>query len=743
MKNEVALLIMLVLPAVAPAAEKAPADTVALREITVTAVKQSAALGLAPVSETDIDATAIARMGVLAPKGLSDMAPNVFMPDYGSRITSSIYVRGLGSRMEQPVMGLIIDNVPVLNKDAYDFDMPDMQSARIIRGPQSALYGRNTMCGVIEIRTLSPLDFHGVKGAVSYGSDNDARVSAGGYMAVGSVSAMSLSAMFGHNDGHWRNEFNGRRTGAENQWSARLKFESAPSDRLKIQNVLSASSLNQSGYPYESLSTGQIAYNDTCFYRRVLVADGLTVGYNTSSLSLTAVASLQYIDDNMTLDQDFTPEPFFTLVQKKKETGVTADFVLRPRYRRSRYNWLAGAFVFGRNQIMNAPVTFLSRGISDLIVSHRNDANPNFPIEWNSESFPLISDFRTPLFGAALYHRSELSLGRFVINAAIRFDYERARLKYSSRCHTSYTILSRPDVDAQPEPLRSVDIDIDDSGRLAHTFMQFLPDIAVSYRLPGSLGSVYADVAKGYKAGGFNNQMFSEVLQQRVMGVMGLGSAFDVDRIVSYRPEVSWNFEAGAHLRFPSINLKADFAAFYIDCRDQQLTVFPPGTTTGRMMTNAGRTRSYGLEATLAYSPLTALDFNVAYGWTDARFRKFNNGKTNLAGKRIPYAPAHTLFAQGVYRIDIRSSFAKSLALSANANCAGPIWWNEENTRRQRFYAVAGASATIFGPHYSLELWGRNITSTKYHTFYFISMNNEFAQRALPARFGATLRIEI
>lgn len=83
------------------------------------------------------------------------------MADYGSRITSSIYVRGIGARMDQPSVGLNVDNVPYMNKDAYDFDLADISSIEMLRGPQSTLYGRNTMAGVINVTTLSPMRYQG------------------------------------------------------------------------------------------------------------------------------------------------------------------------------------------------------------------------------------------------------------------------------------------------------------------------------------------------------------------------------------------------------------------------------------------------------------------------------------------------------------------------------------------------------------------------------------------------------
>ncbi len=72
-------------------------------------------------------------------KDASELVPNFFMPDYGSRMTASIYVRGLGARMDQPAVGLNVDNVPVLNKNDYDIDLFDIERIEILHGPQSVL----------------------------------------------------------------------------------------------------------------------------------------------------------------------------------------------------------------------------------------------------------------------------------------------------------------------------------------------------------------------------------------------------------------------------------------------------------------------------------------------------------------------------------------------------------------------------------------------------------------------------
>ena len=138
------------------------------------------------------------------------------MPDYGSRMTSSIYVRGLGARIDQPVVGLTVDNIPYLNKDNYDFDITDIESIEVLRGAQSILNGRNTMGGQINIRTLSPMRAKGLRASAEYGTANTVKASASYYGKLSETLGMSLSGQYKHSDGYYRNAYNGSKTGREN-----------------------------------------------------------------------------------------------------------------------------------------------------------------------------------------------------------------------------------------------------------------------------------------------------------------------------------------------------------------------------------------------------------------------------------------------------------------------------------------------------------------------------------------------
>ena len=715
-------------------------DTVTLADVSVTAIKQGAATDLTTAS-TVLNKSEVERNGIVTVRGVSDLVPNFFLPDYGSRMTSTIYVRGLGARIDQPSMGLNIDNVPVMCKENYDFDIADISRVEMLRGPQSTLYGRNTMGGLMNVYTLSPMQWQGTRIIAEMASHMTLKVGASHYARINDKLGIAGGIYYTSTNGQYTNQYNGKKCDWERQGTGRLKLVWQPSSSLMLSNTLSASISRQGGYPYEWVETGQIAYNDTCFYRRTSIMDGLTITKRFESWSLSSITSYQYIDDNMTLDQDFTPMPYFTLTQARREHAVTQDVVAHGDNSRA-YKWLVGAFGFYRRYKMDAPVTFKDTGIKSLIEDHINSVNPYYPVVWNERSFVLGSRFTNPTWGVALYHQSSYDWKRFTFTAGLRLDYEHASLNHNSETHTGYRVMNA----ATGEVFHSNNIDIDDGGSLSKHFTELLPKFSITYHLPtDGESSIYASVSKGYKAGGFNTQMFSDVLQQRLMGIMGIGAAYDINDIVGYKPEKAWNYEIGGHFESANRRVRGDLALFYIDCRDRQMTIFPDGTTTGRIMTNAGKTRSVGAEASMSVNFTDNLGMNLSYGYCDARFVRYNDGKADYKDKHVPYCPQHTLFAQAFYTYNFKggTDWAQSITLDASLKGTGEIYWNEANTQRQPFYALLGSSITLAGKHYSLQLWGQNLTGTRYNTFYFVSISHEFLQRGRSRMLGATLRINI
>ena len=154
-----------------------------LRAGTVVALKEPVPLSQVASPVSSIRPELMRATGTYRPNSLSGMVPGLHIPDYGASLTSTIYLRGLGSRMENPVLGLYLDGIPILDKNAYDFDWEAVRGVTLLRGPQGTLYGRNTMGGVLAIRTLAPSDGLPATFFVEYGTANTVR--AGAFCARG------------------------------------------------------------------------------------------------------------------------------------------------------------------------------------------------------------------------------------------------------------------------------------------------------------------------------------------------------------------------------------------------------------------------------------------------------------------------------------------------------------------------------------------------------------------------------
>lgn len=726
---------------------------IALSEVAVVArLKQKNDLRLEPLSSSVIKMGNIERGQIMSLNDFSHYTPNLYIPDYGSKITSSIYVRGLGSRIDNPAVGLYVDKVPYLNKNGFDTDLWDIMRMEVLRGPQSTLYGRNTIGGIINIHTLSPMVYQGTRISVGYSSGNTFNAKASTYWKPGEKWAFSLGGNYCSTDGFFKNEYNNSDCDWMKGGSGRFRLIFKPNSRLTVDNSFIVTRVDQGGYAYSLYDTlsgklNPVNYNDFSGYERATISEGLSINYNAGKFLFSSVTSWQYLNDCMTLDQDFTSKSMFTMYQAQKEHTVTQDFVFRRNGEGKRWQRLTGLTLFYKNMRMSAPVHFKYDGINELILNNINKgihtAFPDYDILFQEDEFDIFSDFKAPVFGAAVYHQSEYRAGRFTFTAGLRIDYEHSSLDYNSNSALHYRFTyTMPEFKKFTTQL---------AGKEKRDYMEPLPKFSVQYSLRDN-GNLYLSVARGFKAGGYNTQMFSDILQNRMQEDMmsDLGvymddadfAGYSVGEVITYEPEYSWNYEMGGHFNFFGGRMEADAALFYIDCTNQQLTIFPSGKTTGRMMTNAGRTRSLGAELSVNAKVALGLDLNVSYGYTNAKFVKYNNGITGYKGRYVPYVPQNTLSATASYTLYTLGSFLDRLSFRAGYNGIGRIYWNEANSVGQNFYSLVNCSVYAQKGLFSLELWGKNITDTNYNAFYFVSVGNTFLSRGKPARYGVTLSVE-
>lgn len=691
----------------------------------------------------------IEERGIASPKNLSAVVPGLNIPDYGTSMTSTIYVRGLGSRMDNPVIGLYVDDVPIIDKNCYDFSFTDIRRIDFLHGPQGTLYGRNSMLGVLSVETLSPTAYQGTRGIIEYGSASTLSAKLSAYKG-----RFGLTAAYGHTDGFFINEYDGSNCGLSDSFSARARFVGGVG-KASLDNILTVSYIDQTGYPYRKLMAGELLpvdYNDKSGYRRFFLMDGFRLKTEWRNWKISSVTSFQTLFDSMDMDQDFTPKSMFTLNQIQEQVAFTQEFIFKPKTHTVWWDSQTGLFAMVKLNKMSAPVRFLKDGIKSLILDNANSGIPQELGRLNiqEENFLIYSDFDIALGNVAAYHESYFNTGRWTFTAGLRLDFEASRMRYDSGSDIHFIV--------SPAMSEYIPFSTKVDGTETVRYAQLQPKLSVSYdatsermRSKGLNMSLLASVSEGYRSGGFNTQIFSDVLQRKMMlGMMeSLGVHLDGKGDLStdgltYRPEICLNYEIGGKFRMRSAGhiLESFFTAYRVDCRNQQMTVFPYGNGTGRMMANAGRSRSLGVEAEASWM-WKGLSVSFAGSLMDARFVDYDDGRNDWSGNRIPYSPESTLYLRCGYKFLTRGRFLRSVSLNADINRSGRIYWNEAGDISQSPYSLIGADVRLTTSKAELWLRGQNLTGTEYSVFYFKSVGNSFFQAGKPRRFTIGLSINL
>lgn len=779
-------------------AEEAPKDTIKVIDVEeiviIASPKENRKLRELPTASTLLSQKDMQANQVSGLKGLSALVPNIFIPDYGSKLTSAIYIRGIGSRINTPSIGLYVDNIPYINQSAFDFNYSDIERIDVLRGPQGTLYGRNTMGGLIRVYTKSPFTYQGTDirlGAATYGNYN---ASLTHYHRLSDQLAFSAGGFYEYANGFFKNSaLNNKRIDRINAGGGRIRSIYLPTDNLKLDFNVNYEYSDQGGYPYfytgkVNLKEGEedprkdkmglVSYNDESNYYRSLLNASVNIEYQAKGFTLSAVTGYQHLKDRMFLDQDFTEKDIFNLEQKQKLNTISEEIVLKSKPGKI-WEWATGAFGFYQWLHTSGPVMFKEQGIQDVLEHNINSNIPNMGamaqmgVDITSSPLRVSGSFDTPILNGALFHQStfhDLLIKGLSATVGLRLDYEKISMNYSSVSTIDYNFNLKSAMIENPisQPLALAPAFI---GKLDHDYLQLLPKFALQYEWKKG-NNVYATVSRGYRSGGYNVQMFSDLIQcsmengmkgqikevltdifsnmqgmppSVIEGILakipGAGAEPNVAASTTFKPEYTWNYEAGAHLTLFDNRLFADLAAFYMDTRNQQVAKFAESGL-GRITVNAGKSRSYGAEVALRTAITDAFSLNANYGYTYATFTEYEIGKDiNYKGNYVPFVPKHTLNAgaQYIFRIAPRH-WLDRVQLNANYSAAGRIYWTEDNNASQSFYGTLNGRVSLEKGNGAIAFWIRNALDKQYEAFYFESMGNGFMQKGRPMQLGVEVR---
>lgn len=745
-----------------------------IEEIVVVAQpKEVMKLRMQPSSSTSFSSADMKQLGMHDLRDISAHTPAFTMPDYGSRLTSSAYIRGTGSRINNPAIGIYYDGIPIVNKSAYNFYTYGLDRVDIVRGPQGTLYGQNTEGGLIKMYTRNPLNNRGTDIRLGIGTHLQRNAEVAHHTRFGNNLALTVAGFYNGWNGFLRNATTNERADKMNEAGGRVRLMFTPKQNLSFDLVSDYQYVDQNGFAYGKLNiadntTEKPATTFQSSYRRNMLNTGLTVRHSFAGMEMTSTTSHQYLNDRILMDQDYTAQDYMSLSQKQLQNALTEELCLKSNSN-SKWQWASGAFFSYQWLKTSAPVDFgeaTTRPIANGIKTAMERAMTAMgrPVGDIAVDVTMTVPglFHTPQLNAAVFHETNLKLtDRLTATAGLRYDFNRVAIDYDTKAamDMTATVMGRTATYTLTSALLHNE----------HTaYQQLLPKLALTFETDNNNSNIYATVSKGYRAGGYNIQMFSDILRTELNAnsSAAMSGSYDVEHTaddynnikntIAYKPETSWNYEIGLRQNLFDNTVHIDLAAYYMSIRNQQLSVMAGNYGYGRRMVNAGRSRSIGFETSVKGIALDSkLSWTLSYAFTHATFRSYQDSEASgsatetvdYKGKRVPYIPTNTLGLCTAYRLDLNNSALRSLTFGVNMTAQGKTYWNEANTYAQPLYVLIDANINGDIGFANISLWCKNMTNTRYNTFAINSAatgtEEYFAQRGRPIHCGVSITMHI
>jgi iron complex outermembrane receptor protein len=579
--------------ATAPAAEN--------REVViVTARLRAETLQDVPLSIAAFGETAIERQRIDTIDRLSFLVPSLSASDPFGRNNPSLSMRGVGLAGigdELPV-GMFIDGVYVSGRSSANLLLTDLERIEVARGPQSALYGRNTFAGAINFITRKPGDTP--EGYLEATVGDRER-----YEVRGGVTAPLIEDRLAiHLGGIWRDwggfyenrnplgpELNRQQTTALNgviRFTPTPKLEaSLRLNYARDEDTTAAAFLTPANVALTLSNGGSLGFfrgeapsspppgvvccsasDGVVGFERETQRAALTVRYEISDAwSLTSITAFTNEDQLYDQDVDYLADKLFTFGNVINREDFSQE--LRLARQGERLNLLAGLFYYSFDN------RFENRAYAQFFLpAAARSANP---VRNNG---PFVSVTQTRAFAAFASIGYQIT-PEVSATADLRWGEEEKTFDY----FRGAALVADP--------------------RRQRTWDSFTPRFILDWK-PSSESMYYASVAKGFKTGGFNDQI----------------NIFDSER--AYAPETNWTYEIGTKQALFDRRLLVNATIFHIDWSDQQVvSASSRGPANNTYIANAAQSTSQGFELDVTASPTDRIDLTAALSLSDAKFDSY------------------------------------------------------------------------------------------------------------------------
>lgn len=662
------------------------AAEVVIEEVVVTAQKRAERNVDVPISIDSSTGEELANAGITNTQDLAQTVPGLRLDLSGG--FSQPTLRGVGSSVAGPGLSAsvatYVDGIYRSSALTGAFEMSDIASVQVLKGPQGTLFGRNATGGAIIVTTETPSYEPDAELKYAYGRYNDSRLQVRGSTGLSDTVAVGMAAYLHENDGFVTNTANGEKVDSMNNWGGRLKGLFEPTDALSVL-LTYAHSERDDGSPnglnaYEGRAVANDpshpsvdpVHNDgdpiTIHTRRGKISSDAPLGFTSESDDialkvewdlgdLVFTSYTGYHDEVVVYEQDYdvTTLPIFHGKFQVDDDSFSQEFNLTSTGP-GPLQWVAGLYYFENDN----QFPFFN------LVATGFEVAPAFANGQKTKSWAAFLDGSYDLTD-----RLTLTLGG-------RYSVDKMTVNFESAANgVPYT-----EADEQ--------------------FEDFSPRAVLRYSLDEN-SSVYASVTRGYKSGVFNAAGFSTV-------------PVEPEEITAY--EIGYKTQTG--------QWSADVAGFYYDYAELQVNRF---VDAGSILVNAAEATIYGLDTQIGYAATADLRFDLGLAYTHSEYDDFENAPAyvgtgfpgdpyvtadvDATGNELLRTPEVTANVSMQYQHPVASGMAR---FNASYYYSSKFYFDAANDTHQDAYGLLNVRLS-WAPQderYEIAVYANNVTDEEY-----------------------------
>jgi outer membrane receptor protein involved in Fe transport len=657
-----------------------------LEEIVVTAQKKEQGLSEVPISIQVLSSERITDMGVSSWEEIAQYVPGLTVAKGVQE--QSIYLRGVGSGtnkgFEQSVTQFV-DGMSVTRSQQYTVPLLDVERIEVLKGTQGVLFGKNTIAGVINTVSKSPVIGGDLDAYISQELVNDwstNKLNMATNIPVNDNFAVRVALSSSESDGWVNNAFTFEQEPQTKSEAIRATFLyelddmeinlkmfksdferigqhsqithwglSAPPPSIIAAGrtvAVAAFSIANAAFPQIAQNVGKdfTTTNSMNIYGGQNPNGGTNDSENTilniktlvNDHDLSWTSTMSEFDFTEGADADMSPLDFLSVSGNEQYESTTHELVITSPSS-DTFEYIAGFFIeeteysfkneaFLNGDLGNAPVTNAvltgALGIGGTLWNAFSRGALPAKVLSSHHIHDLETSSQSVFAEGTWYLNDQLSL-----TAGVRWSDEEKELMDSQFLASDLTGGNTAEAGTLNPVVRNILFGV--LGRDTYEFPlqkmaedHVTPSLKINYEYSDTT-RIYLSWAEGYKSGGFD-------------------ASDNVKRVNYTTPDTSNRFtseeatttEIGVKFDLQDQNLRANIAAFSTEYLDMQVSAFVGASF---VVSNAGASTIEGFEGDFEWSPLDGLYVGGAFTYLDFTFDQFIGGCT--AAQDIAYRAAN------------------------------------------------------------------------------------------------------